>query len=428
MKERLRNIGIALGMGLITLVLAELTIRWVLFGQGKAFSNLRRPELYARNYPDTTGAIFSEEYWKLYTLLGGAERPPATPHPLLGWVGHFDRTTYAPMYAPPANGRRPVLLFGDSFAQCVEATCFEDILNADSAFAREHYLVNYGVGGYGLDQIDLLYRQVVDRYEHPFIVFSMMTRDMERAMFSARIGEKPFFTLRGDSLALQNVPIDPDARAWFADHGPGIPSYLGRLVAHVVLKDSLASEAATVRFKEGMRRLNEALMRDAIDDMNDRHIDHLVLVFEPMYRSSYDPRYFFLRDLLEEMDEPYLFTGDLVRADGLLGGDYSRYEQTANGHPTEYQNRLISRAIERYVLHPESRDSLRRANAKMHALRLKEADPTSVEHFELAIRRDEAWWRSVLEKARDQGVSADSMLHRDAVYMHLEAMKQWSAP
>ncbi|MCB9171151.1 MAG: hypothetical protein H6594_12460, partial [Flavobacteriales bacterium] len=294
MNTRLRNIGISLGMGLFTLVLAELVFRWVLFSGMTGFAHLRQPGLYARNYPDTTGLIFSQEYWKLYTLLGGPLRPPEDPHPLLGWTGYFDGTTYKPRNAPPANGRRPVLLFGDSFAQCVTVTCFEGILNADSAFAKDHYFINYGAGGYGLDQIALLYHQVIDRYDHPFVVLSMMTRDMERALLDARVGEKPRFSLEGDSLVLHNVPIDPDPEAWYAANGPGIPSYLWRLVDHVVFKDSLVSEEETVRTKQDMERLNEALLREAIDDLNARHIDHLILLFEPMYRREYDPRYFFL--------------------------------------------------------------------------------------------------------------------------------------
>ena len=70
----------------VCLALAEFVFRKMIFSKNEAFKNLHNAALYSDYFDDVN-------YWKLYYLFGGEYKPPANPHPLLGWIGDFDRGT-----------------------------------------------------------------------------------------------------------------------------------------------------------------------------------------------------------------------------------------------------------------------------------------------------------------------------------------------
>lgn len=119
---------------------AELTLRALPFADTPVNARLRHPGLYADPFSD-------DDYWILQYVFKHRRQPPENPHPLLGWVGSFDRETYRHDQSAEIAGRRPVLMYGDSFTVCARSEkCFQNILNADDEFARDHALLNYGVG------------------------------------------------------------------------------------------------------------------------------------------------------------------------------------------------------------------------------------------------------------------------------------------
>ena len=82
--------------------------------------------------------------------------------------------------------RRPFLLFGDSFSACVDdVLCFEDLLE-NTQFNSEYVILNYGVGGYGLDQIWMLMDKVLPLYPHAIVVIGIMSDDIDRAHLRMR--------------------------------------------------------------------------------------------------------------------------------------------------------------------------------------------------------------------------------------------------
>jgi hypothetical protein len=83
----LRELSIAfLGITLPTLILTTIAnegiSRALLFSKVGFMEKFRTPELYF-DYDS------KDNYWKLYYLFAGNLRPPANPHPLLGWIGDF---------------------------------------------------------------------------------------------------------------------------------------------------------------------------------------------------------------------------------------------------------------------------------------------------------------------------------------------------
>lgn len=110
----------------------------------------------------------------------------------------------------PGSAGRPLLFLGDSqvFGDGVgHRDTFVELLESQIADIEA---INGGVIGYGTDQ-QLLYYQRSGLRLHPKItIVGMNAYDLQDNISSSvRSGyQKPLFTLRGDALALTNVPVD----------------------------------------------------------------------------------------------------------------------------------------------------------------------------------------------------------------------------
>lgn len=347
-KTILANFGLSLLTLVILAGISEWAFRYLLFGESEAFSRYRDPSLYASWFSD-------DDYWKLEHRLRKKYRPPKHPDPLLGWVGSFSRKDYIHENVKEIGNRRPVLLYGDSFAQCVgDVTCFQDILNSDEEFTGQHYFLNYGVGGYGVDQIYLLFKNSIDHFAKPFVIFSLLTVDLDRSILSVRTGQKPYFLLEDGALRLAGVPINPNPEEYFSLNPPDITSYLYRLLAYNThlprgLSRFLTGEEGKTRRKTA---INEKIILEAERELKARHIDHVFLIFHPPTSlKGVDWREPFLKRLFEENDISYISSIDLIKKDITKTGlPPEEYFQAGNNHPTSRYNSLVAQAMKKYVL------------------------------------------------------------------------------
>jgi len=226
-------LAFAIGCALVG-ILGELALRWLLFGEGQAARELgkplRVPSYWARS-PD------EDDYWKMLRLFSpGDEAGPHGPDPTMGWIREFVPGTFEHPDEGAALRRRPVLLFGDSFSQCTTSAddCWQGLLER-SDLATDVALLNYGVGGYGLDQMTLLCERVIPRFasRDPIVVLAVLVDDdLERCSLSFRGHPKPRFRLEAGALALQ-TPGDGGTTAWLERNPPSIPSYVIRLLENV---------------------------------------------------------------------------------------------------------------------------------------------------------------------------------------------------
>ena len=348
------NIFIVILSFLISIAVAEVAYRKILFSNNPKFADLRNPGDYADYFSD-------DDYWKLYYLFSGEFTPPDNPHPVLGWVSDFDRDSYIHNRASELLERRPVLLYGDSFAGCVpQVECFEDILNKDQEFSKNHYLLNYGAGGYGVDQIYLLFKHSADLYKNPFVIISMMTMDLDRSILSVRTGQKPYFRVRNDQLILQGIPIHPNPEEYFTNNPPEVPSYLFRKLLYgdilpQKIRHVLKNTDAVVRKK---KELNKKIILTIVDELKAKKLDFLFVVFHP-HAVGINPlddnsnwRDQFLQELLIELEVPYVWSKKLFELD-TQNRDFSfdEFIIPGNYHPTTYFNNLIAQEIKKYILH-----------------------------------------------------------------------------
>ena len=335
----------------LSLALGEFVYRAALSSPLEVFAPLRHPGLYADEFLD-------DDYWKLYHRFGGRWRPPDHPHPLLGWVGAFDRDTIEHIDSRSVRGRRPVLLYGDSFAEGSQGRdTFQGVLNADPEFSRAHYVLNYAVGGYGLDQIYLALRSSLDHHAHPFVIFSLLTHDLDRSMLTVRVGQKPRLRVVDGVLADPAEPIDPDPERWFAEHPPAIRSFLlRRLLYGGLLPAWLSSWIRDERaFEAEKLRLCTAILEATLRELRARDLDFAFLVFQPrLYgpgRVGEDWRDRFLRGFFEANAVPYIWSEDLMqRANREQGLHAEDLLDPNDGHPTQRMVEITAEAIKTTVL------------------------------------------------------------------------------
>lgn len=334
-----------------TFALCELAFRSLLFSKASFMQKFRIPDLYA-SYDS------EDNYWKLHYLFGGKYRPPTHPHPRLGWVGSFSRDTYVHDNTSQVGSKTAVLLYGDSFAQCStipnKQECFEGLLNSDPDFSRQHFLLNYGVGGYGVDQILLLLQESLPHYEHPFVIVGIMTWDLDRSAHSVRVGQKPYFKVENEALVLKGVPISQNPEEFFASNPPRVWSYLLRLWAlgdGPLWRLRQAVQGVEER-RRNMEDINEKILMKIIQELRRGKSPHMFVIFYPnwVYQGPPDWREKLIKRVLEENGESYLSTKELVFEDAKRLGKSPKEYYYSEDHPTSYQYRLISDRIKPFIV------------------------------------------------------------------------------
>jgi hypothetical protein len=332
----------------VTILIAEVVLRTVLFSNISALDILKVPRLYAEYERDATEHLYKEDYWKLrnqfYQVPDMAE-----PHPLLGWSGNFNNQSFEHADEYNVCQKRPVLLFGDSFTQCIDtARCFEDFLNKDTTFSNRFYLLNYGVGGFGIDQIHLLMEKVVPRFENPIVIFGMLTTDMDRSMLSFRDAPKPYISFENDELKLSVVPVKLKSSEYIEQNPIDVGSYVLALIRNSwnwLLKTE-ASEAS----KNEIVQLNGAIIKKQVAQLREAEIEPMMLLFQPINQPENEWRCAALLSLFDEMNL------EVIDAKAVLsthldsnGGSKAEYYIPEDLHPNSNYNRLIAAEVKKRV-------------------------------------------------------------------------------
>jgi hypothetical protein len=351
-----RRLLVALAIGLpLALVAVELGLRYVLFAAPPASAlaqRLRRAELYA--------ADPSPEHWKLVTRFDPKPRA-GRPHPLfdaeLGWrSAEIDPVTRAHAHEARLGARRPVLLYGDSFAQCVERaeSCWQELLDASELGAR-FGLLNHGVGGYGLDQMYLLYQETIERFadRDPVVVVGILVDDdLDRCALALRNHVKPRFVLRAGELVLEPV-TETDARSHVAAHPVGIASYALRLLIGPVPSESERADRAAATAE-----LCTALLAAWKADLERRGLEHFFVLFHGRGALSSGAPHGWQEPLLhatfERLGIPFVSSRPRLTADADATGrsidDYYFTDAPGLNHLDDEGNRVVFEAFRQGLL------------------------------------------------------------------------------
>jgi hypothetical protein len=355
-RKRGRLLGLLAAL-LLGPFLAEGILRWLLFAQGGLAQTLgapfRRAELYV-------AAPQSDDFAKLSVLLGAAslrERPLGQGHAEIGWLrAVIDGTSYRHADEPKLAGRRPVLLYGSSFASCKwpNEPCFEELLDG-SPLGREFGLLNYAVQGHGLDQTLLLLRRSLDLYasQSPVVALAFVVEaDLDRVTLSFFSRPKPRFRREGEGFVLE-PPDELDVGAFLARHPPSVRSYFWRYLAGrlpwwpVETRQGWEDEPAR---REEREALVEYLLGAIGAECRTRALEHFVLLFHAKraYPAPPGPEELGLRSTLDRLGLPWVDTRvDVAAAQAAGGPTLEQLFDPWDGHPTARGTEVLAAALER---------------------------------------------------------------------------------
>jgi hypothetical protein len=249
-----------------------------------------------------------------------------------------------------------VLLYGDSFAVCHTSKdeCFQGMLNREADFKGTHHLVNYGVSGYGIDQVYLLYTKTIDYYRSPLVIVGILNYDLDRSYTPVTWGLKPFFRVEEGRLKCYHSHLTSNIDDFFFHNPPTIVSYLWRLFVHAgpLPKKVAGWFKSREEPRIEIRAISEAILLEMSEDMKRRGIPHVFIIFEWPERMIDPPdwRVHFLIELFRRNDIDFI-----LPREAIIGGDdgsmfcWEKYV-VGDGHPNASYNRLVCEQIRSWLV------------------------------------------------------------------------------
>ena len=356
-KRRVRFIVLCLAL-LAGPFLAEGMLRWLLFSQSalaeRLGARLREPSLFVAS-PNT------DDYTTLFArfALGARLQPGIPPYadPELGWIGaEIDPRTYRHAAEERIAGRRPVLLYGSSFAGCAghERGCFEELLE-DSELGERYGLLNYSVSGHGVDQNLLLLRKSVDLYaaRDPVVVLAfVLESDMDRATLSYFTRPKPRFRARDDGEFVLEPPDGLDLADYLERHPPSIRSYFWRYLVNSAVGPSLETRKrweGELERRAELEAVSEFLLREFGRECSARGLEHFVLLFHTraVLATPPQPGELEAHALMDELGLPWIDSReDVERALAQRSSSLEELYGTSS-HPSALGTAVLFEALER---------------------------------------------------------------------------------
>ena len=310
------------------------------------------PPIGALRTPFAFAGPFEDELYELRARLESA-REPHQPHAELGWLPPEVGSSYSHARRLELGGERPVLLFGDSFAGGVLPKESFQVLFEDTRLGPGMELVNYGCGGYGLDQIQMLAERALPlwtEYDPVVLISLLVDDDLDRCRLSIHPWPKPRYRLDGDELVLERAVI-PTLEEHLAEAFPLAKSWAWRLLLHGgLVPEELGEDLCGGRADDReVQALSARLLEEIIADLRALHLTFGFVLFYSLPAVE-DPAVLGWREtgVLEVLDRervPYVLTrGRLARhmaANGRPAGDYYYLSGNLRNHLTTLGNRIV---------------------------------------------------------------------------------------
>ncbi len=361
-RSRLRlGVGVLL-VCVVACVACESLLRYSLFGDSAFAQRLgartRHPGLFATPNND-------DLYWILSHKFRASQRSIPGPDAILGWRGKkvIHRLNFGHRDMLALDGRHPILFFGDSFTACVtpREDCWQGLLEA-SPLGERSAILNYGVGGYGLDQIYLMQREVLARqaswtetHRPTVIVGIMVDDDLDRTVLTFREWPKPRFELDGDELVFQppNLAATGEPQQ---DPEPEVFSYAWRYLVFgsKLLPAGLRSELmGTEAGIETKKKLCARLIQEIQTENDARGLDSFFVLFpgpitlgQPELEGWQER---LLLDTFGQLGVRFVNAKTDLRADmqrtGQKAGAYFGTDRLTKGHYTVEANSIAMQAV-----------------------------------------------------------------------------------
>lgn len=343
-------------MTLATLGIFELTCRFLVFSELPAdwgiARRLRSPALWGDDRS-------SDLYWEMqFRRTHGERRPDFSQYdPRVGYTEPgISPVDFEHQGEKHLDGRRPILLFGDSFAACEPSV--KDLADFQTLFecgplAEEYALLNYATRGHGLDQILLTMRRALERHAHldPLVVASFFVdEDIDRCVLAFRGGPKPRFRLEDGDVGSQR-PLAPRAAEYFERHATSVPSVGLLLLGRALLGRGESSATAAVEREK--QQLGRAVLESMVDELRARDLSFYFLLYlggqaieDPEHTGWREP---LAIETLEGLGAPWSCVRPSfeahMEASGLSITDYFIQVEPERGHYNPLGNQVAFRAF-----------------------------------------------------------------------------------
>jgi hypothetical protein len=351
---RLREFSypVRLHHALIVFIFLEGLLRITIFTTWIDIPFLRQARLYASPF------CGDEEYFILRHYQDGDIPPTREVEPVFGWTGGTGALRIITDKYLSIDGvkQRPILFFGDSFIQS-GATLDEKIPQMLGALIPSMDVLNYGVGGYGTDQISLRFQREYGKFEsrRPIVLIGIMLGDMDRALLRYRGGQKPYYEIDGDALKL-NMPKYKTNEEFVREHTfyskSFVLSLLGAPVRQILRSDQWCAQK---RFE-----LNLRIIENMLTFIRDHNVDAYVVLF---YAQNDLPRVSAREEEMKRIFSDLAFrriidTKEILTSYLHKTGDESfesLYSEKLHWHHSVAANRIIAEGIAQF-LRRERRD------------------------------------------------------------------------
>jgi hypothetical protein len=237
-----------------------------------------------------------------------------------------------------ASWTGPKIVFvGDSFVE--SAACSNDTLTTKVQKLTGIETLNFGVGGYGVDQIFLYWKRLLpqcDRSDCLFLV-GVIQDDLGRMLLAVRTSPKPYFTIRDGKLVLHTSHIHPAALNDVFERPPErfyLYYFLRGRLGYPIYR-SLLKETQTQRL-EIQYALSALIFRRWRPSKRQGPFELAFVVF-PTPGNPFDPK---VLSLLRGAGIPY------VDLQGCLKGEPDA-DVYAELHPTALGNELLAKCLVR---------------------------------------------------------------------------------
>ncbi|GEM_PF-1455842 len=337
---------------IITPLLGEMMFRT---GIALNIKRFKSPSLYADSSSDN-------DYWNLQRIWEGWQssafvnkngkgllRKSERVHPLLGWAeanitenNPFGLQEDALKQMERADPK--ILFYGDSFVKGASDKEFQIPKYMDRKMDGVD-VVDLGVGGYGLDQIYLLFKETYQKAANPLIVVGILANDdLDRTILSVRTSQKPYFVIdaAGD-LQLKGIPIEKDQQRYFQHHPLSMKSYL---VAFLKQKWSKKENKLNTK-----KRISSELLERFKTDAHTAQNELLFVMFygqQSLRKTDWQDE--FLKEKLDQMGAHYIDTKELLLQYAQENHlELSSFYVQGNGHHNNLGNQVIAEGIINYI-------------------------------------------------------------------------------
>ena len=223
-KGKTRNLLGKLGLLLAGLAIAEVSLQLVVYLAPLKF-RIVLTEATSYDFRDENigwQRRFLARYGKLDQEAIPMSQNEYATHPILGWMPQPDLSitnSIGQTYTTNSRGFRSrhefernadkytVLVVGDSFTYGSWADDTEVWPTLLEGLDPEINLLNFGVAGYGVDQMLLMLERQIEEFSPDLVIAAFISDDLHRSTLCFRDYWKPMYVIQNSDLVLTNTPV-----------------------------------------------------------------------------------------------------------------------------------------------------------------------------------------------------------------------------